>query len=318
MIIQRFENFSFPFLDPPPVLIPGNFDGVHKGHRKLIEEGLKLKELFRTELVILTFNPHPYIFFHQNVKRFLITLYDEKYRMLSSLGVDRIWEVKFNKRISEISAEHFVDNLLSVPLYRIILGPDHTFGKDRKGGVFNFFEKAVERGIIMTLYPYVTYQNRKISSTRIRELIGKGEIREANKLLGYNFFVEGKIIKGKGRGKEMGFPTLNFKIDELKILPPYGVYAGELKIEGEVFEGAIYFGRRPTFEEKEEVLEVYIIDDNRFRNIEKFLKKEVKYKITFLDFIRKEIKFEKEEDLINQIKKDVELIYGYFKKVQSL
>ncbi|MEO0271113.1 MAG: riboflavin kinase [candidate division WOR-3 bacterium] len=177
-------------------------------------------------------------------------------------------------------------------------------------GFFTMVEIAREKGKVLTIFPFITYKNRKISSTRIRELIEKGEIEEANTLLGYNFFINGTKIKGSGRGKKLGFPTINLKISELKIKPKEGVYIVETEIKNKTHQGLLYYGSRPTFNEKEKVFEVYLFNFNG-----EFKKKNLKVK--FHKFIRNDMKFDSVEELKKQIEKDINIGYTYFLKKGS-
>ncbi len=310
MKIREIIFPDFPEIKKPPILIPGNFDGVHLGHKALIEEGKKLRKIFKTKLILLSFEPHPYIFFHKSRKNFLITDIKEKKEILKKYGVDEIWLMDFNKKLAETPPEIFATKLLELPLSRLILGPDHTFGKDRKGNIFTIIEIAREKGKVVTIFPYITYKNRKISSIRIRELIEEGEIEIANKLLGYKYFLTGIRIKGKGRGKKLGYPTINFSVPEEKLKPKPGVYIIEAKIKNKKYKGLMYYGSRPTFNEKEKIFELYLFDFKG--NI-----KEKKLKVFLHKFIREDMKFENEGELVKQIEKDINIGYTYFLKKGS-
>ncbi|MEN3045628.1 MAG: riboflavin biosynthesis protein RibF [Candidatus Hydrothermales bacterium] len=305
MKIYRIEFPNFPNTEREIVLITGNFDGIHLGHRLLIEEGKKISRIFKKKLVILTFEPHPYLFFHKNQKDFLLNTPEEKIKLIKSLKVDELWILDFNEKLAETSPEDFLRELFKTKISRLIIGPDHTFGKDKKGNIFTLYEFSKEKGIILSLFPFVKNNNRKISSTRIRELIRKGEIEEANKLLGYKFFINGEKIKGSGRGKKIGFPTINLKVSDLKVKPKEGVYIVECYKSNQKFQGLLYYGSRPTFNEKEKVFEVYLFD----------FKEELKIKnlkVEFYKFIRDDIKFENETELKKQIEKDVNIGYTFF------
>jgi len=303
--IKRIEFPDFPEIKKPPILIPGNFDGIHLGHKALIEEGKKLGEIFKTKLILLSFEPHPYLLFHKWRKNFLITTMEEKKEMLKNYGVNELWIMNFNEKLAETPPEIFAFKLLDLPLLRVILGPDHTFGKDKKGNIFTIIEIAREKGKIVTVFPYITYKNRKISSTRIRELIEEGEIEEANKLLGYKYFLTGRRVKGKGRGKKLGYPTINLKVPEEKLKPKPGVYIIEAQIKNKKYKGLMYYGSRPTFNERNKIFELYLFN---FKNDIK----EEKIKVFVHKFIREDIKFKNEKELIKQIEKDINIGYTYF------
>ncbi len=304
--IRRVEFPKFPELKKPPVLIPGNFDGIHLGHKLLIEEAKRISSIFKTNTLVLIYEPHPYVFFHKYRENFLITLLDEKIEILKNLKIDEIWIINFNNKLAETPPEIFADRLLSLPLSRIILGPDHTFGKYKKGNIFTLIEIAREKGKIVTVYPYITHKNRKISSTRIRELIERGEIEEANALLGYRFFITGIKIKGSGRGKRLGFPTINLETSPLKIKPKPGVYIVEIETQSKRFKGLLYYGSRPTFNEKKKVFEIYVFNHQKI--------KAKKIRVYLHKFVREDKKFENEKDLIKQIENDIKIGYTYFLK----
>ncbi|MEN3044927.1 MAG: riboflavin biosynthesis protein RibF [Candidatus Hydrothermales bacterium] len=309
MKIYRINFPDFPKTEDI-ILIVGNFDGVHLGHKLLIEEGKKISKIFKKKLVILTFEPHPYLFFHKNKKNFLLTTLEEKIEIIKSLKVDELWILNFNEKIAETSPEDFLKQLFRIQISRLIIGPDHTFGKDKKGNIFTLYEIAREKDVILTLFPLVKYKNRKISSTRIRELIEKGEIEEANKLLGYKFFINGEKIKGSGRGKKIGFPTINLKISDLKVKPKEGVYIVEVFIGNKNFRGLLYYGNRPTFNEEEKIFEVHLFDFKEEFKIKKL-------KVDFYKFIRSDKKFENEMELKKQIEKDVNIGYTFFLNMGS-
>jgi len=294
------KDFPLPF---ETVITIGSFDGIHLAHKALFEETKKLANLLNVKPVVVSFDPHPrtVLFPESNLK--LLTTLEEKLYLLSLLEIDNLVLIPFTKTLSELSHDLFVQEYIvdKIKAKGIIVGSNFRFGKFRKGDVDYLNKVAKKYNFIVKAIPSIMLNGVIISSSAIRNLIEKGNIESANELLGRPYLIMGKVIKGKGRGKEIGYPTANLEVSPLKLLPPSGVYAVWVILNGEKLKGALNIGKRPTFGEKEISIEVHIFNFNK--NIYgKTLKIEI------IKRIRDEKKFPSIENLKIQIEKDCKLI----------
>ena len=300
MKIYTPKDFPLPF---ETVITIGSFDGIHLAHKALFEETKKLANLLNVKPVVVSFDPHPrtVLFPESNLK--LLTTFEEKLYLLSLLNIENLILIPFTKTLSELSHDLFVQEYIvdKIKAKGIIVGSNFRFGKFRKGDVDYLNKVAKKYNFIVKAIPPVMLNGVIISSSAIRNLIEKGNIESANELLGRPYLIMGKVIKGKGRGKEIGYPTANLEVSPLKLLPPSGVYAVWVILNGEKLKGALNIGKRPTFGEKEISIEVHIFNFNK--NIYgKTLKIEI------IKRIRDEKKFPSIENLKIQIEKDCKLI----------
>ncbi len=281
----------------------GSFDGVHLGHIALFEKTNQLAQQLKVEPLVVSFDPHPrnVLFPQSNFK--LLTTLEEKLYLLSQIGIKNLAIIPFTKSLAEFSPELFIQDYIidKFKAKGIVIGFDFRFGKERKGNA-EYLKKLSEKyHFIVEIISPVVFDGIVVSSSLIRKFIENAQLEEANKLLGRPYFILGKVIKGKERGKLIGFPTANLEIHPLKLLPPAGVYAVWVIYKDKKFKGALNIGIRPTFDEKELSVEVHIL------NFNKDIYGEI-IKIEFIKYIRNELKFSSIEDLKKQIKKDCELI----------
>ncbi|PMP97407.1 MAG: riboflavin biosynthesis protein RibF [Thermodesulfobacterium geofontis] len=294
------KDLPLPF---ETVITIGSFDGIHLGHKALFEETKNLAYLLNIKPAIVSFDPHPrmVLFPESNLK--LLTTLEEKLYLLSKLEIENLILIPFTKAFSELSHDLFVQEYIVDKLKAkgIIVGFNFRFGKNRRGDIDYLNKIAQKYNFIVKAIPPVTLNNIIISSSKIRNFIEMGQIEEANKLLGRPYFIMGKVIKGKGRGKNLGFPTANIEVSPIKLLPPAGVYAVWVTLNNEKLKGALNIGKRPTFEEKEISVEVHIFNFNKNIYGETL-------KIELIKRIREEKKFSSADELKDQIKKDCKLI----------
>ena len=281
------------------VIAIGNFDGLHLGHQKVISEAKKKARKNNLPFGIMTFEPVPVMFFNPNIKNHRINSLKQKKLQIKKFKLDFLIIVKFNKKFSSFTAEQFIVKIINKKLKCkfLYVSKNFKFGYKRQGTVQTLerFEKLYNFKSIITK-PYK--KNKKIiSSTLIRKKIMTGKIKGANKLLNREWKVEGKVIKGKKRGRTIGFPTCNLKLNDY-IVPRLGVYA--VKINGSKFskKGIANIGFRPTFNGKDLLLETNIFGINK-----NLYNKEIS--ISFRKFIRQEKKFKNLEHLKKQIKIDI-------------
>ena len=279
----------------------GNFDGVHKGHQKVFFQAKKFAKKNKIKFGILTFTPLPVMFFNKKVSNYRIASEDQKFKLLKKNGVDFIVNIKFNKNFSRISALKFIKNILykKINPKLIFVSNNFKFGNKRKGNV-NLLKKFGKKyGYkLLQISPY-KYQDKIISSTRIRQYLQTGNIGLANKLLSRTWFIEGRVKKGKKLGRKLGYRTCNIHIKNY-ILPKIGIYAVKVAIgnKKKKYDGVAYLGSRPTFDGKKIYLEINIF------GIKKNLYKK-KLRVYFLKFIRSDQKFKNATKLIKQMNKDV-------------
>ena len=300
------KNIENSNSDTPAILTIGTFDGVHLGHKKIIKKLVESAKRKKLRSCILTFFPHPRNFLSKSNDLKMINTIREKKEILDELGVDELIIQEFNNEFSNLSANEFIKHLLKFcEIKEIIVGYNHKFGKDREAGIDELKVYGKKYGFDVFEIDAFDINQINISSTKIRNAIGAGEVELCNEYLGYNFSIDGNIVKGKSIGKKIGFPTANIKVEEnYKILPKNGVYFVSCKIKNIQKFGMMNIGFNPTFGNKKLTIEVNIFDfeqDVYGENI----------KIEFIKFIRNEIKFQNIDELIKQIKIDRETCKSY-------
>ena len=248
------------------VVTIGTFDGVHTGHKHILNQLKAEAERISGETVIITFHPHPRkIVSHTHEVQLLNTL-EEKIEILSKESIDHLVVVPFTEAFAEQTAESYIRNFLvkNINPHTIIIGYDHRFGRGRAGDYLMLEKYAPEMGFIVKEIPEKVLNEIAVSSTRIRKAIREGDIESANALLGYDYFFEAKVVEGNQLGRTMGYPTANLHIENPeKLIPGNGVYAVEIKIGVQLFKGMMNIGFRPTVDGSKIVIEANIFDFNR-------------------------------------------------------
>ena len=285
------------------VITIGTFDGVHQGHRQIIEKLNAEAKAVNGETVIITFHPHPRKVISSTILGVrLINTLDEKIELLEQLGIDNLVVVPFTDAFANQPAEDYVKNFLVDKFHphTIIIGYDHRFGKERKGDYLLLEKLALEYRYKILEIPKHVLDEISISSTKIRESLLEGRIDVADKLLGYEFFFSGVVVHGDKLGRKLGYPTANLKVlDEEKITPGNGIYAVYALPEGfkERCKGMMSIGFRPTVDGKKRVIEVNIFDFDKEiygETLKVYVKK----------YLREELKFNGLDELVEQIGKD--------------
>lgn len=301
-LVEGLDKISRPYAKA--VVTIGNFDGVHKGHQALLRILRDKAGQAGGTSVVITFEPHPAKIIGGRRRLPLITLYEQKIELIAAAGVDVCLCIPFTKEFAEMSAHDFVKDILVARLgmTAIVVGKDYAFGKNREGDVA-FLQKYAETcGFEVICLKEVSSVNglARISSTIIRETVGRGDMEAACQLLGRYYQIMGRVVSGRGRGgRTLGFPTANLElVDEL--CPTAGVYAVYVQYQSERFAGVANIGYSPTFEDHLFTVEVHILDFNRRingRNI----------RVDFVKRLRAEKKFSGIEELKSQIQKDIDL-----------
>jgi riboflavin kinase/FMN adenylyltransferase len=279
----------------------GTFDGVHQGHLNIIELLISKAKELNGKSILITFDPHPRTVVSGGFKNQLLTTLDEKVELLNKLGVDEVLVINFTKEFAQLTYEEFIKEIIvdKVNAEHIIIGHDHKFGKDRNGNEDKLRELAEKMNFYVSAVEAKKVDNEIVSSTKIRNALTEGRIKEANKYLGWNYYFSGKVIKGAKRGRLLGFPTANIELlDENKLIPKSGVYAVKCYLKDQIIFGVMNIGNRPTFNDID-----YIIIEVHLINFDNFIYDEI-IKIEFIERIRDEQKFEGRESLIEQITKD--------------
>jgi riboflavin kinase/FMN adenylyltransferase len=289
--------------DENTVVTLGTFDGLHLGHHRIVESVIQKAEQIGARNFLITFDPHPrkVIPGRDDVK--LLSTLEEKIKILEELGLENLFIIKFTTEFSKQTPEQFVEKYLvnGIGLKEIVVGYDHHFGKGRDGD-FELLKKLGQRfGFAVTLIPEYSIGGENVSSTKIRNALLTGDILTANRLLGRFYSFKGRVVKGDGRGKDLGFPTANLSVeDNDKLIPAKGIYASECFIEGDKYYGLLSLGSRPTFYNDGLIIpEFYIFDFNK-SIYDKILE------VNLVERIRDEEKFNSVEELIAQMKKDEE------------
>ncbi|MAU58511.1 MAG: riboflavin biosynthesis protein RibF [Flavobacteriaceae bacterium] len=296
-VINGIDNYSSK---KKSIITIGTFDGIHVGHEKVIRTLVK-ESLSKNLLAnILTFFPHPRMVLNKDSEIKLIDTLKEKEKKLKNLGVNTLIIHPFTKEFSRMSSIEFTRDILikKLNVNKIILGYDHRFGKNRESSVEDLIQLGIAYNFKVEVIDAKKINSINISSTKIRKAIQTGDVDKANLYLGKYFEINGNVVKGKGIGKKIGFPTANIIIKEnYKLIPNKGVYLIKAKIKNRSYYGMMNIGNRPTLNGKNETLEVNIFNFN-----ENIYGKSLS--IFFLNKIRNEIKFDSIEKLSNQLQKD--------------
>jgi riboflavin kinase/FMN adenylyltransferase len=283
------------------VIAIGNFDGVHRGHRAVVEAALQRARGLRRPAAGLTFEPHPRSVLRPGEPLFLLTDAQAKLRLLAASGLDGVLVMTFDKALAALSAEEFITRVL-VERLRIAgatIGFDFHFGRNRAGSPAFLAEMGRRLGFPVDIMPPLEDEGRPVSSSVIRAALAAGRVVEAAELLGYPWFVTATVIHGDKRGRDLGYPTANLQLDPACGLK-HGIYAVRVGLDGRVHDGVANFGRRPTFGAGAPLLEVHLFDfsdDLYGRTLD----------IAFIGWIRAEMRFDGIEDLIRHMDDDSRL-----------
>ncbi len=304
MAIQRFESFSdLPREMRGGVVAIGNFDGVHRGHRIVLEKALELADALGKPALVLTFEPHPRTVFQPDQPVFRLTPPRLKAEILEAMGFAGVIEQPFSREFSGMSADDFVHNILveNLRVSHVVTGFDFHFGKNRKGGPAYLMEAGEREGFKVTLIDAFRDEGGAVvSSSRIRDCLAQGDVSQAAGLLGYRYLVEAEVVHGKQLGRTLGYPTANMALARETWLA-HGIYAVRFRrADGSLHDGVASFGRRPTVtEDGVTLLETYVfdLDDDLYGEI---------CAVSFFGFLRPELKFVGLEPLMAQMKRDEE------------
>ncbi len=287
---------------PSSCVTIGVFDGLHLGHQTVIHSTVALARSLGLPSVLITFHPHPAVTLGKmNPPQYLLDN-EDKIRLLQQMGIDHLVTMKFDHALANTPAEDFVDHLIKqLHLLHLITGEDFSLGRNREGNQTTLKQLGEQNHFGLTQIPEVDNQGKRISSTAIRDLLHRGDVHQANKLLGRAYHFSGIVINGEHRGRKIGFPTANLIPHPDRLVPRFGVYATLLTWEGRDYPAITNVGIRPTFNADIEniTIETYVLDfmDTLYgQSID----------LHFIDFIRPEIKFPSLDLLRQQIQTDIQ------------
>ena len=297
--MQIFTDISSPLKFQRPVITIGTFDGVHIGHRAILDELNKQAAAINGNAAVVTFNPHPRITLGQQV--YLLNTQQEKREIFEKAGISSLIEIPFTPEFSKLSAEGFIEFLgKMIKPELIIIGYDHGFGHKRSGNIAQFHKMGEKFGFKVARVDERIAGDSKVSSTIIRWLLQQGDVEKANALLGYCYPVSGQVVRGNQIGKLIGYPTANLYVeDPNKLIPAMGVYASKIILRGEEFIGMTNIGMRPTINAHKLTIETNIFGFNEDIYYETLTVKLIKRirnekKFAGLDFLQKQLQYDKE------------------------
>lgn len=308
IIVKELKELKTIYNENKVHVTIGNFDGVHLGHREFLNQIKKDCVSDHAKFVIVTFVPHPLKILKAH-SGFLINTYEERRELLASCGADYLLEIDFTRDFSTLTPEEFLgQHIFSFEgISKIYLGHDFAFGAN-KSGDFHVAETFCEKKkTSLVLQREYKIKSSSVSSTEVRNSILLGDIPKANELLGRKYFLSGRVIKGEGRGKKIGFPTANMGYDKELIVPAKGVYVTQVKIKDMIYNSVTNIGINPTFNSGHEIhVESHLLDF-----MQDIYGDEIR--VSFIKKLRDEKKFASVNDLVDQITVDAELAREYFK-----
>jgi len=282
----------------------GVFDGVHVGHHRIVDELVRARKLPGIErCYLVTFDPHPIVVTHSRIMPPMLTTIDERIALLSGYAVDGILVLKFDEQIAGLDYRMFLEKYLIRPfdMKHLVLGYDCHFGKNREGSPERVRNEAPQFGISVGVVPAVTMGSEIISSTAIRNALIEGDLDKANAFLGHPYLLSGRVIRGHGKGRGLGFPTANLSVaDSFKLWPPRGVYAVRVELRGRLYDGMMNVGRAPTMKslpEEAREAEVHLFDFAGDLYGENLL-------VYCFDYLRHEKEFASPAELVLQLEND--------------
>ncbi len=300
--MQTYHHISDISLLTNTVVTIGTFDGVHLGHQKIIARLNEIKQIQGGETLLFTFDPHPRkVLFPTQTDLKLITTTEEKIQLLKKFGIDHVLVFPFTKEFASMQASDYVNEIIVKSLHTktLVIGYDHRFGSNREGDITLLKAMAINKQFVVEEIPVQEINQLNVSSSRIRKALEEGDIQTANTYLGYNFFITGKVLKGKQLGRTIGYPTANIDKGNVdKLMPKDGVYAVTVDVDGTHYKGMLNVGTNPTTDtDNNQKIEVNIFDFSK-----DIYDKSIT--INFVKRVRNEQKFANLEELKNQLAKD--------------
>lgn len=307
VIVQNILNYD---KQHDTAITIGTFDGVHIGHRMILKRLISNTSNTSLKSTLLTFFPHPRMVLQKDSDIKLLNTIVEKIKILEQLGLDQLIIHPFTKEFSRLSSTEFVRDLLvnKVKAKKIVIGYDHRFGRNRTANINDLVAFGSTLGFEVIEIPAQEIDEVSVSSTKIRRALTDGDIKTANRFLGYNYMLTGTVRRGKGMGRQLNFPTANLFIEETyKLIPKNGVYVVNAEIEGELISGMMNIGYNPTVDGTKRSIEIHFFDfegDLYGQTIQ----------VNIIQRIRDEHKFDSVEDLKKQLERDREISISILSK----
>jgi riboflavin kinase/FMN adenylyltransferase len=287
-----------------PVVAIGNFDGLHRGHQAILSKTIQRARENNGTAVVLTFEPHPFKVLNPERDFKLLNTFQIKVRLIESTGIDVCFTAEFNEAFALQTPYEFVKNYLhdKIGCKEVVVGKNFRFGKDRAGTLDDLIRFGKEFGFKVLPPDPVWVDEMVVSSSRIRQGVQEGDVALVGKMMGRYYEMEGKVLHGDGMGEALGYPTANFRLPN-ELVPREGVYAARvslLRTEGlRALEGIVYIGSKPTFEKREIRMEVHLFNFKEDLYGRRLL-------VTFIEWIREDVKFRDKASLVHQIGEDIE------------
>lgn len=301
MIVHRGLDDIHPLTNA--IVTSGTFDGVHRGHQKILSRLTEVAQSSGGESVLITYWPHPRTVVSndsQDLK--LLTSLDEKIELIEQAGVDHLVVIPFTRSFSELTSEQYIRQILidKIGTRKLVIGYDHRFGRDREGGFDYIRAHQSEYGFEVEEIPRQDVEAVGVSSSKIRTALQEGNVHTANRFLGRQYNLTGTVVKGRQLGRTIGYPTANLQVDDpIKLVPANGVYAVDVIYGGQTYGGMLNIGFRPTVAGTHQTIETYIFDFDKDIYGEHMTLK-------FREYLRPEVKFDGLPTLVNQLKLDEE------------
>ncbi len=293
--IEDFKKLNYA------VVTSGTFDGVHVGHKKILNRLKEIAKAHNGETVVITYWPHPrLVLYPDQVDIKLLNTFEEKAELLKKEGIDHLVRIPFTKNFSQLTSQEFIKNIVvdKIGTKKLVIGYDHRFGKNREGSFDHLKANSSTYGFDVEEIPRQDVDHLTVSSTKIRAALLEGDVITSGELLGRDFSLTGRVVKGEKIGRIIGFPTANIEIEfKHKLIPADGAYAVLIKYCNDIYQGMLNIGFRPTVSGKAKTIEVNIFDFNKDiygENISLYFKKK----------IRDEMKFNDIDALKDQLNKD--------------
>ncbi len=286
----------------------GFFDGLHRGHSFILQELNRVAAECNLQTLVLSFTNHPRLLFDPECNLKLLTLADEKRDLLDEFGVDYSLFLDFTYELASKSSRSFIEYLAKYFGVKVLLvGYDHHFGSDKNSSLADYVKFGEEFGVVVICCDAYNEGDIMVSSSKVRAALNCGDVKQASKLLGYDYFLSGTVVHGSKIGRSIGFPTANLQVDDLKLLPAEGVYAVTVKLEGDeiIYNGMLNIGTRPTVDGANRTVEVHIFDFNNDLY-------DATITLFFKDYVRKEKKFGDLTELKGQLNDDFSTVKSLF------
>lgn len=309
--MQVIHDFTTAKIGPSLALTIGSFDGVHRGHLRILAELRRIAQINKGAAAVMTLNPHPRELFAAPKTPNLLTTQNKKLELLEHAGAEIVFILPFNKTIAQMKPQAFVREIIAGACHarQLVIGHDFRFGRNALGDYDLLTTLGKKLGFHVTQVPPFIIAGERVSSTAIREHLLEGDLETAETLLGRKYSLRGEVIAGHGLGATLGFPTANIRPYHSAI-PAQGVYAAKILLENHLYNGAVNIGIAPTLKNEDTLIEAFLLDfhqDIRGRTIE----------ITFHKRLRPEKKFDAREQLTEAIRHDVQKIRAYFAKTNG-